>query len=117
MKSKSFLFFKYTPGSGLHVLFIKFIRRFCSNGRRLLCSPKKKEIKWRPIASLLVVEVLITWFMLGTSIGTWIINKIASFFTWLISCANDGIAFAFPSVMGNQTVDFSSVHYCLSSLS
>lgn len=79
---------------------------FVVMGVVFLCSPKKKEIKWRPIASLLVVEVLITWFMLGTSIGTWIINKIASLFTWLISCANDGIAFAFPSVMGNQTVDF-----------
>ncbi|KRF52792.1 nucleoside permease [Bacillus sp. Soil531] len=79
---------------------------FVVMGVVFLCSPKKKEIKWRPIASLLVVEVLITWFMLGTSIGTWIINKIASFFTWLISCANDGIAFAFPSVMGNETVDF-----------
>ncbi|MGN7483131.1 NupC/NupG family nucleoside CNT transporter [Priestia megaterium] len=79
---------------------------FVVMGVVFLCSPKKKEIKWRPIASLLVVEVLITWFMLGTSIGTWIINKIASFFTWLISCANDGITFAFPSVMGNETVDF-----------
>jgi purine nucleoside transport protein len=79
---------------------------FVVMGVVFLCSPKKKEIKWRPIASLLVVEVLITWFMLGTSIGTWVINKIASLFTWLISCANDGIAFAFPSVMGNETVDF-----------
>ncbi|KMY51379.1 nucleoside transporter C-terminal domain-containing protein [Peribacillus loiseleuriae] len=71
-----------------------------------LCSPNKKEVKWRPIVSLIVVELLITWFMLGTTIGSWVINKIASFFTWLIACASEGIAFVFPSVMANETVDF-----------
>lgn len=71
-----------------------------------ICSPRKKEVKWRPIVSLLVVELLITWFMLGTEIGGWIISKIASFFTWLIACANEGISFVFPSAMGNEAIDF-----------
>ncbi|MBA9026159.1 MULTISPECIES: NupC/NupG family nucleoside CNT transporter [Bacillaceae] len=71
-----------------------------------LCSPNKKEVKWRPVVSLIVVELLITWFMLGTTIGSWVITKIASFFTWLIACASEGIAFVFPSVMANETVDF-----------
>ena len=39
-------------------------------------------------------------------VGTWIINQIARFFTWLVSCANAGISFAFPSVRANETVDF-----------
>ncbi|MGC4377194.1 NupC/NupG family nucleoside CNT transporter [Fictibacillus sp. Mic-4] len=71
-----------------------------------LCSPEKRKVKWRPILILLVLELLITWIMLGTTVGRWIIDQIASFFTWLISCANQGIAFAFPSVMDNQTIDF-----------
>ncbi|WP_050184115.1 nucleoside transporter C-terminal domain-containing protein [Domibacillus robiginosus] len=75
-------------------------------GLVFLCSPNKKQVKWRPIAALIVVELLITWFMLGTKIGAWIIDKIASFFTFLIDCANEGISFAFPSVMANPTVDF-----------
>lgn len=75
-------------------------------GLVFLCSPNKKRIKWRPIAALIVVELLITWFMLGTKIGAWFIGKIASFFTFLIACANEGISFAFPSVMANPTVDF-----------
>lgn len=75
-------------------------------GAVFLCSPKKKEVKWRAIASLIVVELLITWFMLGTDIGGLIINKIASFFTWLIACANEGISFVFPTAMANETVDF-----------
>ena len=44
--------------------------------------------------------------MLGTKLGSIIINKIASFFSWLLSCANEGIRFAFPSAMENQTIDF-----------
>jgi purine nucleoside transport protein len=71
-----------------------------------LCSPNKKLVKWRSIISLLLVELLATWFMLATKIGSWTIDKIASFFTFLISCANQGIAFAFPSVMDRPNVDF-----------
>lgn len=71
-----------------------------------LCSPQKKKIQWRPIITLIVLELLITWFMLGTKVGSWAIGKIGDFFTWLIACASDGIAFAFPSVMANETVDF-----------
>jgi purine nucleoside transport protein len=71
-----------------------------------LCSPNKKNVKWKAILTLLVVELIITWFMLSTKIGTWVINQIASFFTWLISCANEGISFVFPSVMANEQVDF-----------
>ena len=73
---------------------------FVVMGVVFLCSPNKKEVKWRPIVSLIVVELLITWFMLGTTIGSWVINKIASFFTWLIACASEGIAFVFPSCYG-----------------
>ncbi|MEJ9232046.1 NupC/NupG family nucleoside CNT transporter [Peribacillus butanolivorans] len=71
-----------------------------------LCSPNKRNVKWKAILSLLVLELLITWFMLSTKIGAWVINQIASFFTWLISCANEGISFVFPSVMANEQVDF-----------
>ncbi|RFU62717.1 NupC/NupG family nucleoside CNT transporter [Peribacillus saganii] len=71
-----------------------------------LCSPNKRNVRWKFILLLLVVEFLITWFMLSTRIGTWIINQIASFFTWLISCANEGISFVFPSAMANEQVDF-----------
>lgn len=36
-----------------------------------LCSPQKKKIKWRPIITLIVLELLITWFMLGTKVGSY----------------------------------------------
>ncbi|WP_040205805.1 nucleoside transporter C-terminal domain-containing protein [Neobacillus jeddahensis] len=71
-----------------------------------LCSPNKRNVKWKSVLTLLVFEFLITWFMLSTKIGSWVINQIASFFTWLIACANEGISFVFPSVMANEQVDF-----------
>ncbi|EIT87081.1 nucleoside transporter [Fictibacillus macauensis ZFHKF-1] len=71
-----------------------------------LISPNRRGIKWKPIAVLLVTEVIITWFMLGTTVGMAIINKMAAFFTWLISCANAGTAFVFSSSMANKQVDF-----------
>ncbi|MGG4265075.1 nucleoside transporter C-terminal domain-containing protein [Peribacillus simplex] len=71
-----------------------------------LCSPNKRGVKWKAILTLLVLELLITGFMLSTKIGAWVINLIASFFTWLIECANEGISFVFPSVMANEQVDF-----------
>ncbi|WP_057913186.1 nucleoside transporter C-terminal domain-containing protein [Peribacillus muralis] len=71
-----------------------------------LCSPNKRNVKWKAVFILLVVEFFITWFMLSTKIGGWVINQIASFFTWLISCANEGISFVFPSLMANEQVDF-----------
>jgi purine nucleoside transport protein len=71
-----------------------------------ICSPNKRNVKWKAILTLIVVEFIITWFMLSTKIGTWVINQIAAFFTWLISCANEGISFVFPSAMANEQVDF-----------
>ena len=75
-------------------------------GLVFLCSPNKKKVKWRSFLSLIVIELLITWFMLAIKIGTWIINQIASFFTFLIFCANEGISFVFPSAMANPSIDF-----------
>ena len=71
-----------------------------------LCSPNRKNVKWKIILTLLGIELVITWFMLSTTIGTWVIKQIATFFTWLIACANEGISFVFPSVMANEQVDF-----------
>jgi purine nucleoside transport protein len=85
---------------------INLIGFFVVMGVVFLCSPQKKEVKWKAIVSLVVVELLITWFMLGTDIGSWLINQIAAFFTWLIACASEGIAFVFPSAMANETIDF-----------
>lgn len=86
--------------------FLNILGVFVVIGIVYLCSPNKRNVKWKAILTLIVVEFIITWFMLSTKIGTWVINQIAAFFTWLISCANEGISFVFPSAMANEQVDF-----------
>ncbi|WP_419880643.1 NupC/NupG family nucleoside CNT transporter [Peribacillus sp. B-H-3] len=88
------------------LFFLNLLGIFTVIGIVFLLSPNKKNVKWKSIGILLAAELIITWFMLDTKIGTKTINYIASFFTWLISCANAGISFAFPSIMANDTVDF-----------
>lgn len=104
--NKSFYFGENNVGDDYMFFLLNILGIFVVLGLVYFCSPAKQKIKWRSILSLLITELLITWFMLSTTIGTWTINKIASFFTWLVSSANAGISFAFPSVMANDTVDF-----------
>ncbi|AZB44395.1 NupC/NupG family nucleoside CNT transporter [Bacillus sp. FJAT-42376] len=85
---------------------INLLGIFVVIGLVFACSPQKREVKWKSIGILFAAELLITWFMLGTEIGGKAISTFASFFTWLIACANEGISFVFPSVMANETVDF-----------
>ena len=62
----------------------------------VLFSKKRKEIQWRSVGSLLVLNVLLAWFLTSFSVGREIIVAAAAAFSWLISVAYEGIAFAFP---------------------
>ncbi len=62
----------------------------------VLCSKKRKEIHWRSVGTLLVLNIFIAWFLTQFSIGREIVRGAAEGFAWLVSVAYDGIAFAFP---------------------
>ena len=62
----------------------------------VLFSKKRKEIQWRSVGSLLVLNVFLAWFLTSFSVGREIIVAAAAAFSWLISVAYEGIAFAFP---------------------
>ena len=65
-------------------------------GIGVLCSKKRKEIQWRSVGTLVVLNIFIAWFLTQFSIGRDIVSAAAAGFTWLVSVAYDGIAFAFP---------------------
>ena len=65
-------------------------------GIGILCSKKRKEIQWRSVGTLVVLNIFIAWFLTQFSIGRDIVSAAAAGFTWLVSVAYDGIAFAFP---------------------
>ena len=62
----------------------------------VLLSKKRKDIHWRGVGSLLALNVFIAWFLTSFPIGRDIVQAAAAGFTWLVSVAYEGIAFAFP---------------------
>jgi CNT family concentrative nucleoside transporter/purine nucleoside transport protein len=62
----------------------------------VLLSKKRKEIQWRSVGSLLILNIFLAWFLTSFSVGREIIVAAAAGFSWLISVAYEGIAFAFP---------------------
>ncbi|MCI6159285.1 MAG: nucleoside transporter C-terminal domain-containing protein [Selenomonadaceae bacterium] len=65
-------------------------------GIGVLFSKKRKEIQWRSVGVLLLLNLVVAWFLTSFVIGREIIAAAAAGFNWLISVAYEGIAFAFP---------------------
>ncbi len=56
-------------------------------------SNDKKNINYRAVGIMLVVQLILAWFLLNTSIGRTIIKKIVDVFTKVLSFGHEGIAF------------------------
>lgn len=61
----------------------------------VLFSKKRKDIQWRSIGTLLVINVFLAWFLTSFSVGRDIITAAAIGFNSLISVAYEGIALLF----------------------
>ncbi|MBU2703557.1 CNT family concentrative nucleoside transporter/purine nucleoside transport protein [Sporomusaceae bacterium BoRhaA] len=75
-------------------------------GIAFLFSKKKKEINWRSVGTLIVINFVLAWFLTQFPIGREIVQAAASGFTWLADVAYIGIAFALPSWVHVQNMDF-----------
>ncbi|MBY7142994.1 NupC/NupG family nucleoside CNT transporter [Virgibacillus sp. NKC19-3] len=62
-------------------------------GIAFLMSNDKKNINYKAVGIMLVMQLLITWFMFSTQIGQAIINGIAAGFNKLIEFGTEGINF------------------------
>lgn len=58
-------------------------------------SNDKKNINYRAVAIMLAVQIFLAWFMLNTSIGKKIIQKIVDGFNKILSFGHEGISFVF----------------------
>ena len=65
-------------------------------GIAYLFSNDKKNIQWRSVAIVLVIEVLLAWFFTQFKMGQVAVQGAADGFNWLVSVASEGIAFALP---------------------
>ncbi|MFD1452008.1 NupC/NupG family nucleoside CNT transporter [Oceanobacillus sojae] len=76
-------------------------------GLAFLMSNDKKRINFKGIAIMLVLQLLITWFMFSTTIGTKIITGISNVFNKLIEFGQEGISF----VVGGFILDENGVFF------
>lgn len=75
--------------------FINVIGIMILLGGSYLLSFNKKQIAFKPILILFVLQIATTWFMLSTDIGGNVIKWITDFFLWLINSAMSGVNFVF----------------------
>ncbi|MFD1318676.1 NupC/NupG family nucleoside CNT transporter [Loigolactobacillus zhaoyuanensis] len=69
-------------------------------------SKNRRNIKWRSIILMLVINVVLAWFFTSFSIGTEIVKGAADGFNWLVDVAYEGIAFALSSWVHVKSMDF-----------
>ncbi|MDF8372891.1 NupC/NupG family nucleoside CNT transporter [Weissella paramesenteroides] len=65
-------------------------------GVAYLFSNDKKNIQWKSISIVLVLEVFLAWFFTQFKAGQIAVQGAADGFNWLVSVASKGIAFALP---------------------
>ena len=70
------------------------------------CSRDRKAIKWKSIATLLGLNIFVAFFLLEFSVGREIVTLAAEGFSWILSIAFKGIAFAFPDWVNVPQMNF-----------
>jgi len=75
-------------------------------GLAYLASNNRKEIKYKPIVIMVVIQVLLSALLLNTKFGLIIINAIASVFGKLLSYANQGVEFVFGGIANKGSMPF-----------
>ncbi len=76
-------------------LFIAIIGILLLIGISWIMSNDKKNINYKAIIIMFGVQLLTAWFMLNTSIGKTVLQKIVAFFNKILSFGHEGIAFVF----------------------
>ncbi len=59
-------------------------------------SNDRKNINWKSIIVVLIIQVVLAWFFTTFSMGRDMIKSASDGFTWLVNIANQGISFAVP---------------------
>ena len=72
----------------------------------LLASNNRKNIKYRYIIQLLIIELALAYFLLNSSAGTGIVKEFADAFNGLLSFAGDGTNFVFGNLSNNNDFNF-----------
>ncbi|MBS4179434.1 NupC/NupG family nucleoside CNT transporter [Lederbergia citrea] len=71
-----------------------------------LVSNDRKNIKYKRILTMLIVQILLVFFMMHTNIGLIAITKVGVFFEKLMKIANAGIEFVFGGILNQGEFSF-----------
>lgn len=78
-------------------LAINIIGIFVFLGVAFLFSNNKKNIHWRSVVTVLVINVILAWFFTKFAGGRDAVQAAANGFVWLVDASYKGIAFALPN--------------------
>ncbi|WP_400195352.1 NupC/NupG family nucleoside CNT transporter [Lysinibacillus telephonicus] len=71
-----------------------------------LASSNRKEIKFKPIITMIVIQILLSLLLLNTEFGLIIIRGIAAVFSTLLEYASEGISFVFGGIANEGEAPF-----------
>lgn len=71
-----------------------------------LASSNRKEIKFKPIITMIVIQILLSLLLLNTEFGLIIIRGIAAVFSTLLEYASEGVSFVFGGIANEGEAPF-----------
>ncbi|MBH5320347.1 NupC/NupG family nucleoside CNT transporter [Paenibacillus sp. GSMTC-2017] len=75
-------------------------------GLSYVASNKKKDIRYKPIAIMIVLQVILAYVLLNTVAGTALIKGFSGLFEKLLKYANEGIVFVFGGLLNEGQFSF-----------
>lgn len=69
-------------------------------------SSDKKNIKYKPIFLMLILQFVLGFILLNTQVGNYLVGSIANGFQVLLDCAGDGVNFVFGGLVNNNQFSF-----------
>ncbi|SHE33139.1 NupC/NupG family nucleoside CNT transporter [Clostridium fallax] len=71
-----------------------------------IVSSDKKNIKYKPIIIMLILQFILGFGLLNTGLGNYLVGGIANGFEVLLKCAGDGVNFAFGGLVNDNQFSF-----------
>jgi nucleoside transporter len=71
-----------------------------------LVSSNRKQIKYKPIAIMLIIQLILTYFLLNTRVGLFLIQGISNVFGTLMEYAASGVNFVFGGLANEGAFPF-----------
>lgn len=86
-------------------LLVNIIGLLAFLGIAVLFSRDRKNIQWKSILILVVLNLFLAWFFVYFQIGRTIVEGLASAIAWIIQSAHTGTGFAFSSFTSGKQMD------------